>query len=201
MSALRTLIREHHTITQLTFSLEAFADELVNYGSAPRRHLELFGVAFHEMVDLIHHEKEETILLPYLARHGFTWDLGVLQKIRRDHRLERHFLDVLQYACKQSNEWSDEDQQRIVATIRALALFQRSHLSTENLLLFPEVLSRLDSKELGELEEEFRQFDQESQTDRQSEALNELIESLIESYPPVPTVLVHQDIVQEVLSA
>lgn len=200
MSALRSLVREHHVITQLSHALEGFANELEAKGEGSRRHLSLFGVAFQDMVDQIHHEKEESVLLPFLARHGFTWDLGVLQEIRRDHRLERHLLDVLQYACKQERKWSDEDRRRIVSTIRALGLFQRSHLARENQLLFPEVLSRLDEAELEELEQRLDAFDVESRSERQSEALGELIESLVESYGHAAPVSSHFESEQASLS-
>lgn len=183
MSALQSLFREHRIITQLSNAFESYIDGLEQQGAASREHLGLFAVAYRDLVDLIHHEKEETVLMPFLVQHGFDWDNGTLPEVRREHRQERYLTGVLQHASTQLHDWSEEDERHIAATGRAIVEFQREHLIKENTELFPAVLARLSDAELAELKTQLDDFDKESRTEKQGAALEELIASLLESYP------------------
>ncbi len=184
MKALESLIREHQIISRLVAALEVYANRLKTEAAVDARDLSGFARAFAEIGDYIHHEKEEHILLPLLARHGFSWNSGVLPAVRREHRQERYLIEVLGQAGERPDAWSKEDRRHIAATATALVEFQRSHHELENTKLFPEVALRLNAETLDQLQTELEKFDEEiHHRERRATAL-ELANDLIERYAP-----------------
>lgn len=159
---LASLIREHELIGPLAEGLARFAEGVraeAFAAASEREELGQFVRVFTELADCVHHEKEETVLLPFLCRHGFEWTDGPLAEVRREHRQERYLIDVLCQAAAREETWTHDERRRIVDTAAALAEFQREHLSKENTLLFPAVLSRTSAPELDALARELAAFD------------------------------------------
>jgi hemerythrin-like domain-containing protein len=181
---LSSLIREHQTISLLVGGLAGFAERLED--SEPARteqnDLDNFARFFREFADEIHHEKEESILLPLLTRHGFCWEGGILAEVRQDHEHERYLIDVLCQAGERDGAWSAEDRRSIAATARALVEFQRAHLTRENEGLFPEVTRRLPDAVLEELRGELARFDEVPRHRTRSAALGRVAERLARRY-------------------
>lgn len=184
MVALNSLIEEHRIIGQLIDALQEYARRLRHDEGADAADLAHFSKVFRELADEIHHEKEEGILLPILARNGFHWDTGVLPEVRRDHRQERYLLEVLQQAAFQEGGWTNYDRQRIVATALALVEFQRNHMELENRQIFSEVPGRLSAEVLAQLEAELDGFDAYVRQSGRYEQLSSIIAALISRYPP-----------------
>ena len=184
MIALTSLIREHRIIARLVDALAAYAERLKQSSYVDPGDLVHFARAFREFTDEIHHEKEEGILLPILARNGFAWEKGVLPEVRRDHRQERYLIDVLCQAGVREGEWSQEERRCVVATALALVDFQREHMFMENYGLFPEVPRRLPPQALAQLELELGRFDRDVWSDPRRRELMQQIETLIERYAP-----------------
>jgi hemerythrin-like domain-containing protein len=183
---LSSLIREHEVIARLLHALSGFATslELAEGEHAGPRDLAAFARFFREFADEVHHDKEENVLIPILARHGFSWDDGVLAEVRLDHEQERYLIDVLCQASQRDSSWSHEERRTIAATLRELADFQRGHLARENYQLFPEVTRRLTGDVLDTLRIELARFDTHPRHRAVSVELMLLAEGLVLRYAP-----------------
>jgi hemerythrin-like domain-containing protein len=203
MQALSSLTTEHQMISSLTGALERYATRLREGAPVVVADLSRFTAVFRELVDFRHHEKEEGILLPLLARNGFAWSEGPLSDVRREHRHLRYLIDVLgQAAAKHESHsaWSSqEDRWQIAGAALAFVDFKRGHMHKENTLLFPAISERLNASALERLEHELRQFDEMTGQNPRSAQIWELAEELVQSYserreglaagsgePPVP---------------
>jgi hemerythrin-like domain-containing protein len=188
---LASLIREHELIGPLAEALASFAGRMLSREqdlAGERTVLEQFVRVFKDFADCVHHEKEETVLLPFLSRHGYAWSQGPLAEVRREHRQERYLIDVLCQAATCDDAWNLEDRRRIVATAVALAEFQRDHLLKENTTLFPAVLRGASARELEALRAELAAFDIGVARYMPCGELEELARGLIERHAAEPSV-------------
>src|SRR5687767_8818233 len=71
MLALLSLTEEHQMISGLLGALQTYATRLRSGATVDPADLARFSEVLHELVDYRHHEKEEGILMPLLARNGF----------------------------------------------------------------------------------------------------------------------------------
>lgn len=186
MKALASLIGDHQIISRLVNALEVYAQRLKQELPVDARDLAGFAKVFSELADDIHHEKEESILLPLLSRHGFDWSSGVLSLVREEHQQERYLIEVLCHAGQRPMSWNNEDRRHIVATVSALVEFQRNHHQRENTQLFPEVIARLSEAALAQLQAELERFDADPEVQVSRAALVDLAEQLSERYAGDP---------------
>jgi hemerythrin-like domain-containing protein len=187
MKALASLIGEHHLIARLVGALETYTQRLKEELPVDSKDLTAFATVFTELADDIHHEKEESILLPLLSRHGFDWNAGVLAAVRTEHQQERYLIDVLSHVGERPTAWSNEDRRHIAATATALVDFQRHHHHLENTELFPEVAARLGDGALAQLQAELEAFDRGAVQQLTRARLEAIAGDLIERYPPAST--------------
>jgi hemerythrin-like domain-containing protein len=180
MKTVESLIREHQVIGRLADALEAYGLQTKQGRPPDAADLGRFAAAFSDFAERIHHEKEENILLPALARHGVHWDDGALAAVRRDHRQESYLIDVLRQAGERAGSWNHEDRRHIAASAQALVDFQRQHHALEGAELLPLLPVRLDTTALAELQSAFEKFDREHEALR-SAALAD-VERLIGRY-------------------
>ena len=159
MTALDTLIEEHRFIAHLISALEVYATQVEQGLAANPADLRRFAEALTELGDNLHHEKEERVLLPFLARHGFDWNAPPLPQIRQEHRHELYLLQVLRQAGERLVEWSPEERRHVASAAVALCDFQRKHHETENTELFPAVARRLSDQAALDLGNELATFD------------------------------------------
>lgn len=185
MQALSSLIREHQFITHLVAALESYVRRVKHGLDADPADLVAFARALSQFADELHHEKEERILLPFLARHGFDWNGSPLPLVRAEHRHERDLLEVLIQAGERLTHWSNEERRHVSAIADALCALQRKHHRTENELLFPEASVRLTAEALQQLHAELEAFDAHPSHAGQFAAAVELGEALIARYAVV----------------
>jgi hemerythrin-like domain-containing protein len=164
MSALKSLTDEHQMISELLGALSSYAARLRGGASVDPADLMRFSEVFRELVDYRHHEKEEGILLPLLARNGFEWSSGLLAELQRDHGHLRYLIDVLcQAAAKDTvgTRWagSREERRQIAEAALAFVEFERRHMLREENELFPAIAQRLGADVLQQLGAELAQFD------------------------------------------
>lgn len=174
MSALRSLTDEHQMIVELLGALHAHATRLRGGASVDPADLARFAEVLRELVDYRHHEKEEGILLPLLARNGFDWSDGLLEELRREHGHLRHLLDVLYQAAAKAAPVDEsgaglvgarrtpslDDRRQIADTALAFVELKRLHIVKEESVLFPAVRQRLGARALERLGAELAQFDE-----------------------------------------
>jgi hemerythrin-like domain-containing protein len=197
---LESLIREHRLIGKLAQALSNFS-ECFAFQPTPhdRNDLAKFARVFRELGDCMHHEKEETVLLPLLAHLGFDWEDGPVAEVRQEHCQERYLIDVLCQAVEREGDWSADERRRVCATASALAEFQRAHLHKENTVLFPVILQRLSANEQRLLESELHIFDLRIDRYMPRGELTALAEDLIRRY--LPSLLADSAVVECGLSA
>lgn len=164
MSALKSLTDEHQMISELLGALASYAARLRGGASVDPADLARFSGLLRELVDYRHHEKEEGILLPLLARNGFEWSSGLLAELRREHRHLRYLLDVLcQAAAKDTlgTPWagSREERRQVAESASAFVELKRRHMLREERELFPAIRQRLGESALEQLTAELAQFD------------------------------------------
>jgi hemerythrin-like domain-containing protein len=183
---LSSLIREHEAISRLIDALSGYATWLEHAEGDERGATDLAAFArfFREFADEVHHDKEENVLIPILARNGFHWEEGVLAEVRQEHEQERYLVDVLCQASERDSTWSLEERRAIAATVRELAHFQRGHLTLENSELFPEVTRRLSGDVLEQLRLELTRFDSYPRHQALSVELMTIAEGLVRRYAP-----------------
>ena len=182
MTALDSLIEEHRFIAHLISALEVYAAQVERGLAADPEDLRQFAEALTELGDNLHHEKEERVLLPFLARHGFDWNAPPLPQIRQEHRHELYLLGVLRQAGERLVGWSSEERRHVASAAVALCEFQRRHHATENEELFPAVLERLSVQAALELGSELAHFDlAPAHRERRAAALT-VASGLIERY-------------------
>lgn len=184
MQELASLIREHQFIARLAAALEGYSRRVRDGLDAAPADLRAFATAFTQFADELHHEKEERILLPFLARHGFDWNGPPLRLVRAEHRHERDLLEVLSQAGERLKEWSNEERRHVSAIAGALCDLQRKHHRTENELLFADASSRLDAEAMRQLQAELDAFDAHPSHAERLAASLELGEALIARYAP-----------------
>jgi hemerythrin-like domain-containing protein len=182
MKPLSSLIREHQFIGRLVDALDGYADRVQRGEDADVADLGRFAAAFTQLADELHHEKEERVLLPFLARSGFDWDAPLLSRVRREHRQERYLIEVLMHAGQRLERWTDEERRHVSATARALCEFQRLHHDTENNDLFGAIARQLDDAAKDRLERELNEFDEVPSHRAQQYSALELVAGLVKRY-------------------
>jgi hemerythrin-like domain-containing protein len=174
MSALKSLTDEHQLIGELLGALHTYATRSRADMSLDPADLARFAEVLRELVDYRHHEKEEGILLPLLARNGFEWSDGLLEELRREHGHLRHLMEVLYQAAAKDAPLDEsgvgaltarrtpslEDRRQIADTALALVELKRLHVAKEETVLFPAVRERLGARALERLGAELGQFDE-----------------------------------------
>jgi hemerythrin-like domain-containing protein len=174
MSALKSLTDEHQMIEEVLGALQAYATRLRAGQSVEPADLARFAELLRELVDYRHHEKEEGILLPLLARNGFDWSEGLLAELRREHGHSRHLLDVLYQAAAKDAALDEsgvglaetrrapslEDRRQVADAALAFVELERLHIAKEEAVLFPAARQRLGAYVQERLGAELSQFDE-----------------------------------------
>jgi hemerythrin-like domain-containing protein len=163
-------------------ALSAFVDALETNGEENRNELMRMMTFFREYADLIHHEKEESILLPALVNAGVRWDVGVIADVRKDHELERSMIQMLRHASLQSSAWSVVDRQRIVDVGRRFIDYMRQHVTIENESLRPLIDEKLDSTSRADLDTNLDRFDAKLTASGELEMLTDLATHLARAF-------------------
>jgi len=181
MHALFSLHQDHRLLLELTDALDVFALELTRSAAVGPEAVGAFARAFREFADNIHYEKEEQVLLPCLARHGFDFNGALLEQVRDEHCQDRYLIDVLSQAAQRETEFGWDDRRRLSSTAATLARMQRNLLMKQDIELFPAVSSSLDRQALEKLFADLSEFDfYQSERSRASKGL---IRALSQQYP------------------
>lgn len=183
---LNRLEHEHRAILDAIDAFSRFlaaaqADpESVDASDLPR-----FALFFREYVDLIHHEREERVLLPALVRHDFSASTGPLAYVKDQHSRERRLLHDLMAQCFRRGGCPANDPELVLAA-DAFVAFQRHHIEQESSRLYP-VARTVLRNERGRLETEQTRFDAEHEAYDRSAWLERVLGELTAVYLPAPS--------------
>jgi hemerythrin-like domain-containing protein len=159
MSALLSLTEEHQMISGLLGALQTYATRLRSGATVDPADLGRFSEVLRELVDYRHHEKEEGILMPLLARNGFEWSTGLLAELRHEHGHLRHLIDILSQAAAKDSGDSREQRRQVVDVALAFVDYKRRHIQKEEEVLAPAIEERLGARALEQLGAELARFD------------------------------------------
>jgi hemerythrin-like domain-containing protein len=182
MEALASLVREHQFITRLVTALESCAHRVGGGAEVDPADVRGLARALRQYADELHREKEEHVLLPFLARHGFDWDAPLLVQVREEHSRERDLIAALEHAGAGLERWTGEERRHVAAIASSLCELQRRHHQAENAQLFPAIIERLDAQALHGLQGELDRFDQHPLHIARRAAASDLGDELIARY-------------------
>lgn len=155
------LAQEHREVEEVLDAFDAFVNQSESEAGPDRRELWQLIDALTESLLLRHEEKEETVLLPELVRHGLSWSDGTLNHVRKDHRHGRYLMRTLRQAAHQLADWSGDDRRHFVSIGREWSQFVRRHMRSEETLLFPYLDRQLSPEQDAELLAQFENIDQD----------------------------------------
>jgi len=182
MSAIEKLFEEHRLIEKVIDAMESFTANVRIDCEHGRCELMRIVTFFREYADLIHHEKEEELLMPALTEAGVRWDEGIMSQIRKDHEFERYLIQTLRHAALQLGEWSEDDCRRISEISLRFVKYMRGHIAREDEQVLPLVRTRLTGPVRDRLEEKMGRFDQKRESSGEVRLLLELGEDLAARY-------------------
>jgi len=160
MQALESLQRDHRVLNVLSEALDAYVEALESGRELWRGDLTDIVHGFRTLADHRHFEKEDEVLVPLLVRHGFDYQLDILDDARAEHDSLRYLIRVLEQAAERELRWTLHERLRIVGTARNLVERQRRLAAAQEIELFPEVVTRLRPAVLGQLTEQLWSFDE-----------------------------------------
>lgn len=151
MDLFDTLTDEHRLITRTVDALESFIERVEKGDELDVFELNRFVVFLREFVDLVHHQREESILFPAMAKLGYAKSGAPIAHVRDEHRREHKILFEIRQAAVRVKPLSSARRAHLVGLIRELIVFQRGHIKKENELLYPTVKKEFSGKTLDEV--------------------------------------------------
>ena len=151
MDLFDTLVDEHRLIQRTLTALERFVGEIEGGAELDVLELNRFVVFLREFVDLVHHEHEERVLFPAMARLGYAFSGAPIAHIHDEHVRERALLFEIRQAALRVRPLSSARRAHLVGCLRELIVFQREHVKKENELLYPAVKREFSGKTLDDV--------------------------------------------------
>jgi uncharacterized alpha-E superfamily protein/hemerythrin-like domain-containing protein len=174
--------REHAQMDAVLQVLEALSLAAEGGQRIDRAELQAIVAFLADCGEWGHHEKEESILTPVLASHGFDWYEGPLANMRREHRQEHYFIRVLTHLATQTDDWSKDDARSFVAVAREFCHFLHAHMGHEQHDLFEQASRTLPANVQQALCRAFEELDaRQRPSAAQSRAA---LSALVEKYVP-----------------
>ena len=150
--ATRNLENDHVYILRLTEIMEH-----VTYNNEPDVNtLETIVDIIRNFADGIHHAKEEDILFPFLAEHGFSLSQGPVAVMINEHETGRNFVRSMSENILLYKNGDPEALRKVYYYMRGYAQLLQSHISKENNILFRMADKILSDKDHEKLLAEFR---------------------------------------------
>jgi hemerythrin-like domain-containing protein len=151
MDLFDTLTDDHRLIARTLTALENFVGPVENGDDLDAVELNRFVVFLREFADLVHHEREEHILFPAMARLGYAKSGAPIAHVRDEHRLEHKLLFEIRQAVVRVRPLSSAKRAHLVGLLHELIAFQREHIKKENELLYPAVKKEFSGKTLDDV--------------------------------------------------
>jgi hemerythrin-like domain-containing protein len=127
---------EHALIHAVLEALDVFVQSIEEDSTENLHEMIRFVTFVRGYADGLHHEREETVLLPSLTLAGYALDSGPLAYIRDQHREEAQLLLEMEKSASARAPWDASAIARIAAAASSLSSFERKHMAKERELLF-----------------------------------------------------------------
>lgn len=173
---------EHQFIESVLQAFENYLERALSTAAQDHHELATLVDSISESLFLRHEEKEETILLPELARRGLSWSDGALAHVRQDHRHGRYLLRSLRHASRELRAWSPEQQRHVLAIGKEWVDFNRRHMALEESQLFPVLEGTLNQEDDARVAEHFELLDKEFAEMSDAKQLQEELAAFTQRY-------------------
>jgi hemerythrin-like domain-containing protein len=180
MRFLDILTAEHREFSVMLDVLDAVATRLDGGGDVPTSVLADVLDFFQNFADG-HHDKEEAVLFPLLARHGMGPDQIVVNALRSQHEAGRVYEAKLRIEVKRLDGGDPRAAAALVADARGYTELIREHIRIED-----EYFYRLADRVLTDTEHARvdREFDRPAESG-EAEAERQRCRRMLEIYPAV----------------
>jgi len=183
MDIFEVLGAEHARVAAVCDALDAFTKSIgEGAGDVDMHEAIRFVTFFRAFSDGLHHEREETVLWPFLKLVGFSITHGPLAHLHDEHIQQGKLVLELEKALSQKGPWRLGERKRLEQSAHALTTFERKHMSHERELLFPIAKKDLAGK-LQEIEVALKAFNQTRALRWDGPWLEALAEDLIVAHP------------------
>jgi hemerythrin-like domain-containing protein len=155
------LRREHEAIRTMLGVAEALARRLAAGESTEPRDLLDVQEFFQHFADGTHHEKEEKLLFPVLAKRGVPRHGGPLSAMHSEHETGRSLLDLMGHAAEEFGKGVREAGTQWAETTLGYCELLRHHIHKEDVVLFAVTERVLSGADQERLAEEFDRYELE----------------------------------------
>lgn len=134
--------------------------------------------------DGLHHSKEETLLFPLMAEHGFSTQQGPVAMMLHEHTQGRNFVKGMSENIESFKNGDLSALALIYQNMRGYGNLLRNHISKENNVLFKMADQALSKDEQAILYKQFQEVENKCLPDQQKKDFIARIEKLILVYNP-----------------
>lgn len=131
MSFVDILLEDHRQIAVMVDVLDAVAARLAAGRDVPLR-LVSDVLEFFDRFAMQHHDLEESVLFPFLARHGIDSDQTAVHALRCQHDAGRAYNGTLRAGLRRFAGGEDGAGSALAATMNAYSELVREHLRIED---------------------------------------------------------------------
>ncbi len=151
MDLFDNLIDDHRLITGVLDALERFIARVEAGADLDLVELNRFTVFLREFVDLVHHEKEESLLFPAMAKLGYARNGAPISHVHAEHVREHQLIFELRQAVVRERPFSSTKRAHVIGLVHEIVAFVREHIRKENELLYPTVKREFSGQTLEDV--------------------------------------------------
>ncbi len=178
------LDQEHRLIEELTASFVTYSQLLTvdNNHKDNVAILNQYAILFEQYIDMLHHGKEENILIPSFLAHGINKNSGPIQVILEEHKNNRFIIQELKdIGQKKQISMADRAVLQKHALDYCASIWE--HIDKEDSVFFPEYNERVIGKALLLDTQTMISFQDKDQAKIQE--MEQSAQQLINQFPPV----------------
>lgn len=155
MNALDILTNEHRIIERMLQVLGAVVDRLDRQREVPIAVAEGALRFFRLIADGVHHEKEERVLFPLLAKHDFGPEQPFINALMEHHEMGRTYVLRMEVQWSRMQQGDPQARASLVAETRAYTDLMREHIRIEDDFFRDQAAEHLSSEDQLELKAGF----------------------------------------------
>ncbi len=162
MKSIALLRSEHRDIETMLDVLEMAASRLRN-GAAVRPELLSSAVAFFEgFGNHCHHEKEEKLLFPLLAKYGVDPGAGCIRALQAQHEVDRGYLREIKGEIEHLRSDDTAAGGRLAAVLQEYVQLLKEHIRIEEGYLDRLIAQTISPADDARLVEQFQAIDRQT---------------------------------------
>jgi len=162
MKIIKVFIEEHEEILRLLDYLAIASEKIVQNQGPPKSFFEDSMYLCRDFADKFHHYKEEHLMFAHLAQKHQGQIDGEIERHRNQHEQLRDLIQQISVSLDGYSKKLDSKTRIIHRNLRDYVQTLRSHIQSENDILFPMVEEVLSNAEDEMLSEEFRKYEEKT---------------------------------------